>query len=251
MIPALIRWLFVGKVKVYGKIPKGQWVIASNHTSWADMFILSLFAPKMMAHPIIMRILDPLTFGSFTRLGCFEANLTEMENLLETQSVAICPEGWAYCDGVYTRPFRWGAIVASRDSEKAIIPIYIEYGWYPGDWINLIPNRWLVFLVCAFLQLFLHRGVTVKIGEPDIFDDPKDLRFTVVKLSTDVQSLQEEMLEVLDAREMTIDELVREMKERHKDKLTFDVRSAILPLLSSGELEMNKFGKLKASSSEA
>jgi predicted DNA-binding ribbon-helix-helix protein len=60
-----------------------------------------------------------------------------------------------------------------------------------------------------------------------------------------VKSLQEEMLDVARSREMNVEELVNEIKSRHQDMLTFDIRSALLPLLSAGELELMKDGKLK------
>lgn len=51
-------------------------------------------------------------------------------------------------------------------------------------------------------------------------------------------SLQEDMLEIIGSGEMSIEDLVAEMEERHPDVLTMDIRTAIMPLLSSGEIEV-------------
>jgi hypothetical protein len=58
-------------------------------------------------------------------------------------------------------------------------------------------------------------------------------------------SLQEEMLSILANREMPLEELVSAMKSRHPDMLTFDIRSALLPLMSTYQIELDKDGKVR------
>ncbi len=58
-------------------------------------------------------------------------------------------------------------------------------------------------------------------------------------------SLQEEILSILDNREMPLEELVAEMKRRHPDMLTFDIRSALLPLMSTYQIELDKERKVR------
>lgn len=52
-------------------------------------------------------------------------------------------------------------------------------------------------------------------------------------------SLQEEMLEIIGSGELSLEDLVAEMEDRHPDIPTYEIRSAILPLWSSGEIQVN------------
>ncbi|HEY9792490.1 MAG TPA: hypothetical protein V6D22_18960 [Candidatus Obscuribacterales bacterium] len=61
-----------------------------------------------------------------------------------------------------------------------------------------------------------------------------------------MQSLQDEILDLLGDREVDADELVKLLSEKHKDLLTFDIRSALLPLMSTGLVEWAKEGTIRA-----
>lgn len=52
-------------------------------------------------------------------------------------------------------------------------------------------------------------------------------------------SLQEEMLEIIGSGELSLEDLVAEMEDRHPEVSTFEIRSAILPMWSSGEIQVN------------
>lgn len=64
-----------------------------------------------------------------------------------------------------------------------------------------------------------------------------------------MKSLQEEILELLDSQELEVDKLLNDLKELHDDLPVFDLRSALLPLMSTGLVEWTKNGNLRASKS--
>ena len=59
-----------------------------------------------------------------------------------------------------------------------------------------------------------------------------------------MKSLQKELLEALGSKTMEVDELVHIVKALHTDKLDFEIRSGLLPLLSSGEVELRRDGRV-------
>lgn len=55
-------------------------------------------------------------------------------------------------------------------------------------------------------------------------------------------SIQQEILRILEGTKAPVlfDDILEELKRRHPDSLTFDLRSAILPLLSTGQVYFTK-----------
>ncbi len=58
-----------------------------------------------------------------------------------------------------------------------------------------------------------------------------------------VRSIQEEILDILGEGETDAEQLVETLGERHPELLSFDIRSALLPLMSTGLVEWTKAGK--------
>ncbi len=61
-----------------------------------------------------------------------------------------------------------------------------------------------------------------------------------------MRSLQEEILDILGDRETDAEQLVKTLGERHPELLSFDIRSALLPLMSTGLVKWTKVGTIRA-----
>lgn len=188
-----VKWIMdwqVGPIRVHGELPDGgPYIIASSHGSWKDPFILMHLFPgiRVFTHIGIMRMLWGLVgyvFGRFLgSISCGPGNneaaiKAGVEVLQSGQNLGICPEGWAWTDGVL-RAFKTGAARIAKESNTPIVPIYIRYKHYlPTKFTTLPP--WQQYLITAFPP-FQASGAEVFIGPP-IKDLTKDIRSITLDL---------------------------------------------------------------------
>ena len=153
--------LFIGKVEVKGKMPKGQYIIASNHPRELDAWVLDYVFPhlRIMAADSVMG-----WFGVILPRGCFTAK-NGIQNALDLinqgHSIGICPSGWTELTG-NELPWKTGVVVIA---DKAKLPIYLvklEYAALRGGWVNKFPSviQWAIDLVIP-----RKRGITVHISQ--------------------------------------------------------------------------------------
>ena len=90
--------------------------------------------------------------------------------LTSNQRLVIFPEGWAHLDGKM-HAFKKGTVcIAKQAAQKIdqainIVPVFLRYGRYPGEWINKLNPR-LQYLLTFLCFLHYRRGVTVVVGNP-------------------------------------------------------------------------------------
>ena len=90
--------------------------------------------------------------------------------LTSNQRLVIFPEGWAHLDG-RMGAFKKGTVcIAKQAAQKInqainIVPVFLSYGRYPGEWINKLNPR-LQYLMTFLCFLRYRRGVTVVVGNP-------------------------------------------------------------------------------------
>jgi len=184
----LLVFIHVGKIKIIGRenldIIEGAVLICPNHPHYVDSAVLLMVLGKSarcMAHAELFRLGFGLGALLMSRIGAFPANdgisgsgrkscQTAVNALLAGERVVVFPEGSTSFKEELL-PLRSGAtwIVnkTSRDSGKPafLVPIFIEYGRYPGKWIQKLkaPTQYLLM----FLGFWRYRkGVTVTIREP-------------------------------------------------------------------------------------
>ena len=84
-------------------------------------------------------------------------------------------------------PFKTGAIRIAQQAAVPVVPVYFQYGSYPGPWIgsfSITVQNVLLFLLWPFYRT----GVTIQIGTPyvptgEIKDETRALKAKVVALS--------------------------------------------------------------------
>ena len=193
----LMKFLFIGDIKVEGiqNVIEGPAVYACSHDSWKDLFIMRyvLGNVRIMAALSVMKFLGlGFILGPF--LGCFGAEgdgkgtaVTNATNMVKNgESLAICPQGWAYLDQK-PRPFFNGVARVALKSGVPVVPVYIQYNAYPEpQWFIKLPFPLQVVLNA--LNPLQRQGCTVKIGEPiknlpqDVEDCTRFIEYKVKKL---------------------------------------------------------------------
>ncbi len=219
LLTKAINWIFIGKVEIVytSGIPIGSLIYASNHGSWRDVFLYSSLDRKarLMCHIGVMRscfgivgLILSRVFGFFTVAPGDSAGLDLGRRILATpwpSSVAICPEGWAWLDGK-VRGFKTGVVRLSRGESKLkalvhpstyqdtawmikeypIVPVYIKYNYYPGEWILKFPPP-VQYLISALLPKS-RSGATIYVGRPfhpqseDLKEATEEVRQEIIKL---------------------------------------------------------------------
>ena len=161
-----LTWLAVGKVKVVGEVPKGAALLCANHASYRDVWLFTLFCPsaRLLVHPEVFTF--PFLKGWATRKGFVQVSIDDAVTLLRRgEPVAICPTGLVEARGDNELPFKTGAIRIAQQAAVLVVPIYFQYGSYPGPWtqsFSITVQNVLLFLLWPFYRT----GVTIHIGKP-------------------------------------------------------------------------------------
>ena len=167
----LMSKIQLGKITINGELPEYPCILASNHISWLDIFIFVALIKKpfrIMAAESVLKFSPILGYFLPKYMGCYPAATgkaidSSIELLKSGQSIVICPEGWAYHDGIM-RKFKTGAVRIAQKAFAPIVPVCITYKKLPPPWIMKLP----FFLQCLISGLFLmFKGdVIINIGKP-------------------------------------------------------------------------------------
>jgi 1-acyl-sn-glycerol-3-phosphate acyltransferase len=197
LISKFMVWLLVGKVEVNGLWPKKcPQLIVSNHTSAKDVFIFPLLINlpiRIMAHSQVIGFMGGIFAPFLTKyLGMVPISTAKgidsaVKLLEDRETVFICPSGLVEsCGGEYE--YKTGAIRIAQAAGINIVPIYIRYGNYPGQWIKRLPLI-AQFMIC--MLPYYRIGAKVFIGKPltnlplDVKLATRQLREEVLKLNID------------------------------------------------------------------
>ncbi len=183
-----LAWLAIGKVKVVGEAPRGAALLCANHASYRDVWLFTLICPsaRLLVHPEVFTF--PFLKGWATRKGFVQVSIDDAVTLLRRgEPVAICPTGLVEARGDNELPFKTGAIRIAQQAAVPVVPVYFQYGSYPGPWIgsfSITVQNVLLFLLWPFYRT----GVTIQIGTPyvptgEIKDETRALKAKVVALS--------------------------------------------------------------------
>lgn len=183
-----ITFVQVGKVEVSGRENlddcDGPYIVTPNHPHYADVAVMPLVLMRKARYMAARGVMT--AFGGFGGaiagpLGAFAADLTPgkggpaRESAVELlcrwrEPLVMFPEGWAYLDG-QLGPFKKGAVRIARETSRRfgktsyLIPVYLLYGRYPGNWITRIHPKLEYFLMFLLFWRY-RRGVKVVIGRP-------------------------------------------------------------------------------------
>ncbi len=184
-------WLQIGSVRWSGldnlECPTPRLVVPT-HGHYLDPFVLAGQMPtraRVMAARGLFKAGGGLGGLLFSRWGAFCTDLdpgkglsalrTAVKVLASGESLVIFPEGWAHMDGK-VGPFNPGVAsivqLASNRIQRPvnIIPVYIHYGKYPGEWINSFSTGiQCLILMVGFIRY--RRGVHVVFGKPILSSD--------------------------------------------------------------------------------
>lgn len=188
---------FVGELTVVGQekldAMNGPFTLAFNHGSMLDTAIAPVVLGRPARYPAahgVMKLFGGLVGWLFSKWGVFTVDLDNGHAALDAsanvmranQILVIFPEAWTWMDGV-VRKMKTGAVrftrMAAEESGKPvyIVPGYMHYHRYPGQWILKLPMalQWLTPVIFAF---YYARGCTVVIGDPintmDLPCDPRE-----------------------------------------------------------------------------
>jgi 1-acyl-sn-glycerol-3-phosphate acyltransferase len=209
-IARFVVWVQIGKIRVSGlehldcDTPR---LIAPTHGHYVDPFVLAQLLPeraRYMTAKGLLALGGGLSGLMLARAGAFCTDLDEgrgapalraaVRILASGQTLVMFPEGWANMDGV-VRPFKHGPVsVARMGSSKAgrpvpIVPVYLSYRAYPGEWINRLPAP-LQFVLVALCLVVYRRGVHVVFGKAVLSTElPKDAGEATAELRRAVLAL--------------------------------------------------------------
>lgn len=190
----VIKRIWIGETFYGGSggIPtEGPYILASNHTSWLDLFVLICIPynsqrTRVLAHECVLGILGKLSAIVMTKyFGCFIASVVAAKQALaEGSVVAICCEGWAWSAGGVPHEFHTGAVRISNAGNCPIVPVNITYGNYPGEWVCKFGK--FQYLLCAMMP-WLYRTAYVTIGKAyvpstSVLEETAELRDKIIKL---------------------------------------------------------------------
>jgi 1-acyl-sn-glycerol-3-phosphate acyltransferase len=183
----LVAFIQVGRIRIKGleilQNLQSPYIVASNHPHYADAAIIPIMinAPaRYMVAREVMQFAGGFGAMIFGPGGAFAVDIDRGQGapayraairvLTSNQRLVIFPEGWAHLDGEM-RAFKKGTVcIAKQAAQKInqainIVPVFLRYGRYPGEWINKFNPRLQYFL--TFLCFFRYRrGVTVVVGNP-------------------------------------------------------------------------------------
>lgn len=188
----IVKWQ-VKSLNISGTLPDNNIILACNHTSWMDAFVIIAAFNRpfrvMMAEAVGRNnILFSWFFPEY--LGMYPASSKKavdasIEILKSGQSIAICPSGLVESTG-QALPFKTGTVRIAARSNTPIVPVYIKYENYPGKWILKFPLP-IQFIITGLLQL--NRGqCRIVIGLP-ISSLPEDVKDATKVLEQEVKSL--------------------------------------------------------------
>lgn len=171
LVLGFVKHWQVGKIEIIGDLPQGKYVYASSHGSWKDPFILRSLIPncRVLCHRGVMSSVWGLAGLLLVNLGyiCIDkgpAGINASVGLLEgSESIGICPEGWAWMDGKLRR-FHTGAARIAKQANVPIVPIYIEYQHYLPSWCLRLPP--VIQYLITFLPPWQRSGAKLIIGKP-------------------------------------------------------------------------------------
>jgi len=202
----------VGSVKVFGReyinsVP-GPAMICANHPFGVDGNVLAFVLNRkvrVMVHRDVFSAAGGLGAHIFARWGAFVANdqirdrgvrarAAAARVLTSGQTLVLLPEGLTNMQPTML-PLQNGAVRIVKQaadelsSDTWIVPTYLRYGTYPGDWIQRFPRPVQYALVLLLFPLY-RRGVTVKFGKPlaaselapDDEDATQELRVAIERL---------------------------------------------------------------------
>lgn len=183
----LVAFIQVGRIRIKGleilQNLQSPYIVASNHPHYADAAIIpiTINAPaRYMVAREVMQFAGGFGAMIFGPGGAFAVDIDQGQGapayraavrvLTSNQRLVIFPEGWAHLDGKM-REFKKGTVcIAKQAAQKInqainIVPVFLRYGRYPGEWINKFNPRlqYLLTFLCFFRY---RRGVTVVVGNP-------------------------------------------------------------------------------------
>lgn len=183
----LLSFWQVGRVKVEGKenIDLAKPVIVSaNHAHYIDVAIM----PVILNRPARYMVHESVFFSLFglgaylgPKLGCFVAHDQIKDNGARARAAAVkvlsagevlvlFPEGLTSMSPELL-PVKHGAVkiikqtLAETGKDAYIVPAYMRYGKYPGQWIQKYP-RPVQYLFTFLLAPWYRRGARVVFGKP-------------------------------------------------------------------------------------
>lgn len=127
-------------VNGYENIPKDESVlIAANHTSFYDIFILIscidrympfAAAKELMKYPILNKYIDAINCVLVDRktedLKLIKKQLLDMEDALKKGGLILFPEGECNYLSGEIKPFKKGGFIAASKLDTIIVPTYIK-----------------------------------------------------------------------------------------------------------------------------
>jgi 1-acyl-sn-glycerol-3-phosphate acyltransferase len=124
------------EMKVYGQLPEGKKLIASNHISWLDNFVVQALCPahfvaksEIRAWPVMGWLVahtGALFIERARRHHTLKINQDMMAALDSGDSVALFPEG-STGTGDHVRPFHSSLLQACIGSNAPLIPMGLRY----------------------------------------------------------------------------------------------------------------------------
>ncbi len=179
--------MLVGEVKVVGTLPEGPVLLCGNHNSYRDVFLFGSIrsSARLLVHPLVFSF--PFLKKYALRWGFVQVSIDDAVALLrQGQTVAICPTGLVEALGDAELPFKTGAVRIAQQAGVPMVPVYFQYGNYPGRWVtpfSITVQNMILFCLWPFYR----RGVTIVVGAPmdpagDVKERTKELKAAVVAL---------------------------------------------------------------------
>ena len=183
-IGRFFTYCFVGKLEIEGAenldAVKGPHIFAFNHSSALDPAVAAVLLNRKARWPVDFRVTTAANGLPIYLVGKCGVISVDPENgrpaykalvkvLSEGEDVAIFPEALIHPDGALF-PFKTGTVRAAQEASANrgetvhIVPVYIRYGRYPGNWVNKYVI-WAQGLLQFFFPLY-RRGAKIAIGAP-------------------------------------------------------------------------------------
>lgn len=174
----LTTFMFCPVVKAFKEeVPKGPFVIASNHQSYLDtVFMYLVFSEyfvfigkaELMRWPLFSIFFKrgqdiPIHRGSAMKAK--HAMLRALRVIKRGESIAIFPEGTVPEDAPQMRPFKNGAFKLAIDAQVPIVPVT----WHRNYKVMLEPTKFWQFSLPQIVKVTIHGPIeTTGLGEADI-----------------------------------------------------------------------------------
>jgi 1-acyl-sn-glycerol-3-phosphate acyltransferase len=198
-----LMFIQVGRMTVIGRenldLHGPAMIVAPNHPNSADVFVM----PQVLNRPARYMAAQGVMTACFGLgaliagpMGGFCVDITPghggpahdaaVKIVTTGQVLNMHPEGHTHLDG-RVNEYKKGAIRIAREAAQELgtdvylVPVFLRYGRYPGEWINSYSDTWgYMYLLANFWKY--RRGVTVVIGIPIAsselpFDDDDAIEF--------------------------------------------------------------------------